>query len=77
GLTHDRIALVEAYSKAQGMWRDGDGSELVFTDTLELDLNDVVPSMAGFLVVGIHRAGKTGRDILERDKAFRTLRAGH
>ncbi len=47
GRTHDRIALVEAYSKAQGMWREGDGSELVFTDTLELDLSDVVPSMAG------------------------------
>ncbi len=29
------------------MWREGDGSELVFTDTLELDLGDVVPSMAG------------------------------
>jgi aconitate hydratase len=29
------------------MWREGDGSEPVFTDTLELDLGDVVPSMAG------------------------------
>src|SRR5690606_7504965 len=47
GRTRDRIELVEAYSKAQGMWRDGDGSDLVFTDTLELDLGDVVPSMAG------------------------------
>ncbi|WP_439872433.1 aconitate hydratase AcnA [Rhizobium leguminosarum] len=47
GRTKDRIALVEAYSKAQDMWRDGDGSDLVFTDTLELDLSDVVPSMAG------------------------------
>ncbi|MCV3767471.1 aconitate hydratase AcnA [Rhizobium sp. TRM95796] len=47
GRTTDRIALVEAYSKAQGMWRDGDGADLVFTDTLELDLGDVVPSMAG------------------------------
>jgi aconitate hydratase len=47
GRTKDRIALVEAYSKAQGLWRAGDGSDLVFTDTLELDLNDVVPSMAG------------------------------
>ncbi|WP_296020510.1 aconitate hydratase AcnA [uncultured Agrobacterium sp.] len=47
GRAKDRIALVEAYSKAQGMWRDNDGSQLVFTDTLELDLNDVVPSMAG------------------------------
>ncbi|MBZ5760794.1 MULTISPECIES: aconitate hydratase AcnA [Rhizobium] len=47
GRTTDRIALVEAYSKAQGMWRDNDGSEIVFTDTLELDLGDVVPAMAG------------------------------
>ena len=47
GREESRIALVEAYSKAQGMWREGDGSELVFTDTLELDLGDVVPSMAG------------------------------
>ena len=47
GRDTDRIALVEAYSKAQDMWRNGDGSDLVFTDTLELDLGDVVPSMAG------------------------------
>ncbi len=47
GRETDRIALVEAYSKAQDMWRSGDGADLVFTDTLELDLGDVVPSMAG------------------------------
>src|SRR5690606_25436228 len=47
GREESRIALVEAYSKAQGMWRDGDGADLVFTDTLELDLGAVVPSMAG------------------------------
>ncbi|MHB2267547.1 aconitate hydratase AcnA [Aliihoeflea sp. PC F10.4] len=47
GRDEQRIALVEAYSKAQGMWRDGDGSDLVFTDTLELDMGTVVPSMAG------------------------------
>ncbi len=47
GRAKDRIALVEAYSKAQGMWRDNDGAQLVFTDTLELELGDVVPSMAG------------------------------
>ncbi len=43
----DRIALVEAYSKAQGMWHDADTPDPVFTDTLELDLGTVVPSMAG------------------------------
>ena len=47
GRTQDRIALVEAYSKAQGMFRETGSSEPVFTDTLELDLGDVVPSMAG------------------------------
>ena len=42
-----RIALVEAYAKAQGMFRTSDSPDPVFTDTLELDLADVVPSMAG------------------------------
>ena len=47
GRAEDRIALVEEYSKAQGMWRTKDSADPVFTDTLELDLGDVVPSMAG------------------------------
>jgi len=42
-----RIALVEAYSKAQGMWRDASTPDPVFTDTLELDLSTVQPSLAG------------------------------
>jgi len=42
-----RIALVEAYAKAQGMWRDADAADPVFTDTLELDMGTVVPSLAG------------------------------
>lgn len=40
------IALVEAYSKAQGLWRDS-ADEPVFTDSLALDLADVVASLAG------------------------------
>lgn len=47
GRAEERIALVEAYSKAQGMWRDNSSPDPVFTDLLELDLADVVPSMAG------------------------------
>jgi len=43
----DRIRLVEAYAKAQGMWRDASYKEPVFTDTLELDMSSVVPSIAG------------------------------
>jgi aconitate hydratase len=47
GRKADRIALVEAYSRAQEMfWMPG-AAEPVFTDTLSLDLGDVVPSMAG------------------------------
>jgi aconitate hydratase len=42
-----RIALVEAYCRAQGMWRDAATPDPVFTDTLELDLSTVQPSLAG------------------------------
>jgi aconitase (EC 4.2.1.3) len=42
-----RVALVEAYAKAQGLWIDETSEEPVFTDTLELDLGTVVPSLAG------------------------------
>ncbi len=38
GRTDERVALVEAYAKAQGMWRTADMPDPVFTDTLELDL---------------------------------------
>lgn len=41
------IALVEAYAKAQGMWYDKDSADPVFTDTLQLDLDTVEPSLAG------------------------------
>ena len=47
GRDEHRMALVEAYSRAQGMWREADSSDPVFTDILELDMADVVPSMAG------------------------------
>src|SRR5690606_26519280 len=42
-----RVALVEAYAKAQGMFRTDADEDPVFTDTLELDLSSVVPSLAG------------------------------
>ena len=43
----ERIALVEAYAKAQGMWREPGTPDPVFTDILELDLDQVEPSIAG------------------------------
>ena len=47
GREDDRIALVEAYAKAQGMWRDANSPDPVFTASISLDLSTVVPSMAG------------------------------
>lgn len=47
GRDEHRTRLVEAYSRAQGMWRDAGQAEPVFTDVLELDIGDVVSSMAG------------------------------
>eukprot|EP01037_Dinobryon_pediforme_P010102 gene10102-10171_t len=43
----DRVELVEKYAKAQGMFRPKNAEDPIFTDTLELDLATVVPSMAG------------------------------
>lgn len=46
GRSDEQIALVEAYAKAQGMWRNP-GAEPVFTSTLALDMSTVVASLAG------------------------------
>ena len=46
GRDDDRISLVEAYAKAQGYWRP-DMDDPTFTDTIELDLSTVVPSISG------------------------------
>ena len=42
-----RVALVEAYAKEQGLWVEAGMEDPVFTDTLELDLATVQPSLAG------------------------------
>jgi aconitate hydratase len=47
GRSAERVALVEAYAKAQGLFRDADTPDPAFTDTLSLDLGAVVPSLAG------------------------------
>src|SRR3954463_11590678 len=47
GRTRERIDLVEAYAKEQGLWHDESSEEPTYSETLELDLADVVPSVAG------------------------------
>src|SRR5690242_3210667 len=47
GRPKELIDLVEAYAKEQGLWHDEDAEEPTYSDTVELDLGDVEPSLAG------------------------------
>jgi aconitate hydratase len=47
GRPAERVALVEAYMREQGLFHDEDSEEAMYSDTLELDLGDVEPSLAG------------------------------
>ena len=47
GRDDEQIELVEAYSRAQGLWREDGDADAEYTDTLALDLDDVEPSLAG------------------------------
>jgi len=47
GRDEQQIALVEAYAREQGMWREDGAEDPLFTDVLELDMSTVVPSLAG------------------------------
>jgi aconitate hydratase len=59
GRDEDRIALVEAYAKENGLWRDA-GYAPVYTDTLELDMSTVRPAISG---------PKRPQDHIDLDKA--------
>lgn len=47
GRDDQTIALVEAYAKAQGMWHTEDSEDPIFTDTVDVDLSTILPSLAG------------------------------
>ena len=71
----ERIALVEAYARAQGMWRDAHYQEPVFTDTLELDMGTVEPCLAGpkrpqdkVLLAAAHTSFAEALPELDKDK---------
>ncbi len=70
GRAPERVALVEAYAKEQGLWVEPGVPDPVFSDTLELDLGSVLPSLAG---------PKRPQDkvlLSEAAAAFRTALAG-
>ena len=47
GRAAEQIEIVEAYAREQGLWHDADSQEPTYSETLELDLGQVVPSLAG------------------------------
>jgi len=47
GREASQVALVEAYARAQGMFATADSPDAVYTETMEMDLSSVVPSLAG------------------------------
>jgi aconitate hydratase len=47
GREEEQVELVRAYTQAQGLWRDSATPEPLFTDTLELDMSSIEPSLAG------------------------------
>jgi len=79
GRSEDQVALVEAYTKAQGLFRDSDGPDPVFSDTLDLDMASVAPSIAGpgrpQDRIPLSRAGTTfSRDVAPRELKRVTVR---
>ncbi len=63
GRDEDRIALVEAYAKENGFWRDP-GYAPIYTDTLELDMGTIVPAISG---------PKRPQDYIALDKASKAF----
>ena len=47
GRPKEQVNLVEAYAREQGLWHEADSEQPTYSDTIELDLGEVVPSLAG------------------------------
>ncbi|MXY14248.1 MAG: aconitate hydratase AcnA [Proteobacteria bacterium] len=69
GRSAQQIALVEAYAKTTGMWRDGTGEDAHYSEHIELDLGTVVPSLAGPRRPQDRIALKESKPMFLRDKA--------
>ncbi|MBY6158829.1 aconitate hydratase AcnA [Pseudooceanicola nitratireducens] len=63
GRDEDRIALVEAYARENGFWRDADYAP-IYTDTLSLDMGTIVPAISG---------PKRPQDYIALDKAAKAF----
>jgi aconitate hydratase len=80
GRDEQRVRLVEAYCRAQGLFRTDDASEPIFSDVLELDLRTVEPSLAGPRRpqdrIALSAARASFRQELERETANRKQSSG-
>jgi len=83
GRDPQQIALVEAYARAQGLWRENGQPDPLYTDVLELDLGSVEPSLAGpsrpqDRILLSKAAGSYGRieqdQLAERQQAVKPVR---
>lgn len=83
GRDDETVALVKAYAKAQGLWRDNQSHEPVFSSTLHLDLSTIQPSLAGpkrpqdrvalpAVAASFKRAAKNYYDNADADKSVQT-----
>ena len=70
GRSREQVRLVEAYCKAQGLFRTDDSPDPVFSDTLSLDLSGVQPSMAG------PKRPQDRVPLIEAKASFRKMLAG-
>ncbi|QJR81343.1 aconitate hydratase AcnA [Alteromonas pelagimontana] len=68
GRSDEQIALVEAYAKSAGLWHDANSKDAEYHESLDLDLSDVVPSLAG---------PKRPQDRIALDKAAAAFTAWH
>jgi aconitate hydratase len=80
GRDEAHVALVEAYCKAQGLWRDANTPPPEFTEILEIDLSTVEPSVSGPSRpqdrVALAQAPSAFRKLVGKEKAGKTLKDG-
>ena len=60
GREEEQVALVEAYAKAQGLWREAGMPAPVFSDRLSLDLSTIEPALAGPKRPAVDRVALSG-----------------
>ncbi len=80
GRAETQVALVEAYCKAQGLWRDASTPPPDFTEVLEIDLSSVEPSVSGPSRpqdrVPLAQAPSAFRNLVGKEKAGKGLKDG-